>query len=174
MVDGAEVPIETGFRAWLDFQRILSEEGLCDPSVLLAEPPAGADWRPAAVAFLNARPSTPRGERRGPRSVDLFEDADYLVGAFQQAYGIDLTDDALDMHWHRFLALFRSLPASTKLAEIAGYRTWDRAEEKRGHESRMAELKRMWALPERKGPADREIVDMQMRWFGDVTGVRHG
>ena len=172
VVDGAEVPVDTSFRSWLRFGRILDETGLCDPSVLLGEVPGGFDWRPAALDFLNERPSTPRPSGKPQaRAYDLDEDAPYLVGSFQQAYGIDLTDPALSMHWHRFLALLRSLPQSTKLAEIAGYRTWSRADEKRSHESKMAELRTAWELPDKgNGARERAIIAQQMEWFGDVTG----
>ena len=177
VLDGHEVPIETSFRAWLGFGRILEETGLCDPSVLLGEVPEGCDWRPAALEFLGERPSTPRPSgKTGPRAYDLDEDAAYVVGSFQYAYGIDLTDPALDMHWHRFLALLRSLPEGAKLSEIAGYRTWSRSEAKRSHESRMAELRSLWSLPDKgSGAAEQAIIQQQIEWFGDVTGeVRDG
>lgn len=172
VVGGAEVPVDTSFRAWLRFSRILDETGLCDPSVLVGEVPEGRDWRPAALEFLGERPSTPRPSgKTGPTAYDLDEDAAYVVGSFQHAYGIDLTDPALDMHWHRFLALLRSLPEGSKLVEIAGYRTWSRAESKRTHESRMAELRSAWELPARAGGArDAALVRRQIEWFGDVTG----
>ena len=164
--------MDTSFRSWLRFGRILEETGLCDPSVLLGEVPEGSDWRPAALEFLDERPSTPRPTGKPQaRAYDLDEDAAYLVGSFQQAYGIDLTDPALSMHWHRFLALLRSLPQNTKLAEIAGYRTWSRADEKRSHESKMAELRTAWTLPDKgNGARERAIIAQQMEWFGDVTG----
>lgn len=172
VVGGAEVPIETGFRAWLRFGRVLREYGVCDPSVLLCDPPVDADWRPEAVAFLADEQATPAAPARpsGDRAYDLELDAEYLVGSFQSAYGIDLTDEGLSMHWHRFMALLRSLPASTKLSEIAGYRTWTKAEYRRSHESLMQERKRAWRLPDDKsGSAYQRKVDQQMAWFGDVT-----
>lgn len=177
VVAGNEVPIDTSFRAWLRFGRILEETGLCDPSVLIGDAPEGGDWRPAALEFLGERPSTPRPSGKAQaRAYDIDEDAAYIVGSFQHAYGIDLTDPALDMHWHRFLALLRSLPEGAKLSEIAGYRTWSRSEAKRSHESRMAELRSLWSLPDKgSGAAERAIIQQQIEWFGDVTGeVRDG
>lgn len=49
-------------------------------------------------------------------SFDYAFDADYIVAAFQQAYGIDLT--VTQMHWWRFRALFRALPEDTLMARI--------------------------------------------------------
>ena len=45
--------------------------------------------------------------------LDYRCDADYIVGAFQQAYGIDLTADKV--HWWRFKALLHALPPETPL-----------------------------------------------------------
>lgn len=169
VVGEAEIPIDTSFRAWLRFSRILDETGLCDPSVLLSEPPAGADWRPEAIRFLTERPSTPHDAAPSrDRGYDVQEDADYIVGSFQAVYGIDLTDPALDMHWHRFMALLRSLPQGSKLAEIIGYRTWNRAAAKRSPESAAAEMKRIWSLPATTAEQREEIVSLQKEWFGNV------
>lgn len=169
VVGGEEVPVDTSFRAWLRFSRVLAETGLCDPSVLLADdPPEG--WRAEALRFLNERPSTPReAGRTRARGFDLDEDAPYVVGSFQAAYGIDLTDPGLDMHWHRFTALLWSLPESSRLMEIAGYRQWDRADAKRSPESAAAERRRAWALPERGGAERDALVALQMEWFGNVV-----
>ena len=172
VVDGEEVAVDTSFRAWLRFGRILRETGLCDPGVLEGPVPDGADWRPAAVEFLRDEQPVPRrGAGSGARAYDLDVDAGYVVGAFQQAYGLDLTDPALEMHWHRFLALLRSLPQSTRLVEIAGWRTWSRADDRKSHEARMRDLRDQWRLPEPGADArDAEAVAMQLEWFGDVTG----
>ena len=48
--------------------------------------------------------------------LDYRCDADYIVGAFQQAYGIDLTADKV--HWWRFKALLHALPPETSLGKI--------------------------------------------------------
>ena len=48
--------------------------------------------------------------------LDYRCDADYIVGAFQQAYGIDLTADKV--HWWRFKALLHALPPETPLGKI--------------------------------------------------------
>lgn len=46
---------------------------------------------------------------------DFVEDEDYIIGGFQQAYNIDLADESMDMHWWRFMALFKSLPEDTEI-----------------------------------------------------------
>ena len=91
------------------------------------------------------------------------------MGSFQAAYGVDLSDSAVDMHWHRFLALLWSLPAGSKLMEIAGYRQWSKADARRSPDAAAAERRRAWALPERGGAERDALVSYQMEWFGNVT-----
>lgn len=161
--DGRTWRVRTSFRAWLRFGRVLAEVGVADPSVL-ADPAGGTAWVPGAVEFYRSPVETPRpvGRADPARSVDLLLDGDYIVGSFQSAYGIDLTRG--DMHWHRFLALLRSLPGDSKLAQIGGYRTW--REDKRKEPARMAELRRAWALP---AVRDAVSAERQAEWFGDVV-----
>lgn len=140
VVDGRDVKVHTSFRVWLRWGRMLTRRGIALGTVL-AEPCDG-HWLEPAIEFYKSENPTPRG-KDNRRLIDVAMDGDYVVGSFQQAYGIDLTQE--DMHWHRFLALLRSLPSDTKLMEVAGYRAWKRS--KRSQESVMHELKEEWALP---------------------------
>lgn len=150
VVEGEGVEVETSFRAWLRFGRLAAEHGIVSPHILKGEP--HGDWRPAAVEFYKSDNPCPRDFGGGEeRAVDLALDGDYVVGAFQQAYGIDLTEG--DMHWHRFLALLRSLPSDTKLMEIASYRTWRKRNTTQ--DAIMRELRREWALPAKDRPMPR-------------------
>ena len=56
------------------------------------------------------------GSGSGELTCDYHCDAPYLVAAFQQAYGIDLT--TAKMHWWRFRALFAALPEDTRMFQI--------------------------------------------------------
>ncbi len=166
VVDGVDVPVRTSFRAWLRFGRIVEQAHVCDPHVLVG--PCDGDWRPAALEFYRSPVETPRtSDVATARPYDLALDGDYVVGSFQAAYGIDLTCG--DMHWHRFLALLRSLPKDSKLVEIAGYRTWDESTSKRRPSERYRRLRNEWRLPEPGGPSHDELVSMQRSLFGDVT-----
>lgn len=73
--------------------------------------------------------------------VDYEEDGEYIYASFLQAYGIDLTE--CDLHWHKFLALFRSLPDSTIMRNIIGYRGYKKENKKNPYE----EYKKIWTLP---------------------------
>lgn len=167
VVDGAELPVDTSFRAWLRFGRVLSEERMADPRVLLCDPVPG--WVQAAIDFYRDEQELPRptGADRG-RALDLDLDAGLIAAAFRQAYGIDLTDPGLRLHWHLFLALLRAVPDETKLARVMAARTWQPADEKRKPETARRELRAAWRLPELSGGARDEALAYQAEWFGDV------
>ena len=89
-----------------------------------------------------AKPAS--GPDTGP-AFDYRCDAPYIVAAFQQAYGIDLTAEKL--HWFRFRALFAALPEDTLMARIINWRTLDLADYEGGMREHYAELKERFALP---------------------------
>ena len=72
-------------------------------------------------------------------------DAPYIVAAFQQAYGIDLTREKL--HWFRFRALFAGLPEDTLMAKIMSWRTMDLDDYDGKMREHYADLKERFALP---------------------------
>lgn len=165
VVDGREVPIETGFRTWLKVQRCVEETGVIPPIFFIGDVPEG-DWGAAAGEFLASKVCTPHGKGEGGNTLDLIRDGDYIVGSFQSAYGLDLTSpSADDMHWHRFLALLRSLPSDTKIADIVGYRSWTPARGKRKQEDAMRRLKSQWTLPPEH---DARLEDWARQAFGNV------
>ena len=158
VVDGEEHPVKTSFRVWMRWGRIAQEHDVCDPSIFVGEPPRGR-WAEAAREFYRSECPTPHGTKRHERAFDMLMDSDYLVAAFQQAYGIDLTEG--DMHWHRFLALWRGLPSDTRLAEIIGHRTWTKS--RRSPDSVREELREQWSLPAEQ---DDELLAWQQEVFG--------
>lgn len=170
VVGGAEVPVDTSFRAWIRFGRVLAEEGVADPRVLRGPAPEG--WATEAVAFLEDRQELPRGSRAGRRVLDVDADAALITAAFLQAYGIDLTDPATDMHWHLFLALLRSVPSDTMLAQVMAWRSWEPG--RRSAETEARERLAAWSLPSVTGRDRDEAVAYQLRWFGDAWGEGRG
>lgn len=159
------VPVVTSFRAWIAFDHGLKEDGAASRCIFPdGKGPDGDSWVEGALRFLASPNSTPRDtERSDAVAYDLVEDGEYIVSSFMQAYGIDLTDPSLDMHWHLFKALFAGLPADTKMMRIIGWRTWRK--DTRKNETVMAALKAAWRLPD---AADKEYIDLQQRLFGNV------
>lgn len=99
---------------------------------------AGEQAAEPAAAKPASRPDT------GP-AFDFRCDAPYIVAAFQQAYGIDLTTAKL--HWFRFRALFAALPEDTLMAKIINWRTLDLADYEGSMREHYAALKERFALP---------------------------
>lgn len=99
---------------------------------------AGEQAAEPAAAKPASRPDT------GP-AFDYRCDAPYIVAAFQQAYGIDLTTEKL--HWFRFRALFAALPEDTLMAKIINWRTLDLADYEGSMREHYAALKERFALP---------------------------
>lgn len=141
--EGGSAEVLTDFRVWLRFHAY-AKEGKAWLGIFADEKPNGTEWVAAAIRFMESPNATPRQTGHScPRALDYVLDGDYIVAAFQQAYGIDLT--SCEMHWHLFKALMAGLPDSTKLAQIMGYRTW--RHDKRKHEEVMAEQRAVWSLP---------------------------
>lgn len=99
---------------------------------------AGEQAAEPAAAKPASRPDT------GP-AFDYRCDAPYIVAAFQQAYGIDLTTAKL--HWFRFRALFAALPEDTLMAKIINWRTLDLADYEGSMREHYTALKERFALP---------------------------
>lgn len=165
VVDGGDYRIKTDFRVWLKVSRCIDEQGIIPATIFADEVPPGDSWGDAAAEFLLSANNVPHGSKPTNRVMDYLEDSDYIVAAFQQVYGIDLT--SCRMHWHRFLALLRGLPEGCKLTEIIGYRCWRKTSAK--YESRMERLRKEWALPDKGGMTEAEAVAYQQAAFGDVV-----
>lgn len=164
LVAGREVPIETGYRTGIRFERLLRDGRLSNPeklrralslyfcpgSVNPVEYPAAVD---ALIGFYRCGASpAPRGEEEDapPKEDPVYDyehDAGYIYAAFMQAYHIDLAQKP-ETHWWQFKALFQSLPADTMLMKIIGYRTAKVPSNATAEQrQRIEELKRLYALP---------------------------
>lgn len=164
-VGGVFYELDTDFRAWLEFTRSVEDDGFAPDTIFAGDVPEGAEWVEAALEFARSENATPHGAGGdGPQAVDMIRDGDYIVAAFWQAYGVDLTTAAL--HWHVFLALFRSLPGDTKMAEIMGYRTFKAANLNEKPKTQYERLRKAWALPPREDPA---ILSWQQQAFGNIS-----
>lgn len=161
--DGSFYALNTDFRVWIAFDAFLREGVLWD-GIFSDEVPSG-EWREAAKEFFLSKNATPKDAGKSTdRAIDYILDGDYIVAAFQQAYGIDLTSIEY-LHWHRFSALLKGLPDETKLAQIMGYRVFKPDNKKL--EDRMRENKAMWALPVREEETNTEVVEWAEQFFGE-------
>ena len=86
-------------------------------------PQSGEAFQSMLRFYVGGEAATPEARRSVSSSAgshevafDYASDAPYIVAAFQQTYGIDLTNST--MHWWRFRALFLSLPEDTLMHKI--------------------------------------------------------
>lgn len=160
---GVLYELHTDFRPWLTYHE-LRKQGVAWAGVFKGEVPSSG-WVEATDEFMESRNATPHDTGgTHERVLDYILDGDYIVAAFQQAYGIDLTSIEY-MHWHRFIALMNGLPDDTKLSHIISYRGYRKSNKK--HEQQMAELKSKWRLPD---PEDEETDDEVVEWANEFFG----
>lgn len=96
------------------------------------------------------------GPSRDEVALDYHCDAPYIIAAFQQVYGIDLT--TAHLHWWRFKALLCALPEDCLLARIIHWRTADLSDLPPTEKAFYTMQRERFALPpEVKGGAARAV-----------------
>jgi len=172
-VGGRDFFIKTDFRTWLNFEKTLKEDGI--QSVKLND--ILQDFSPVPTneeinefidkifEFFESKNVCPKDYGGGGESVlDYQIDGDYIYAAFVEQYGIDLCDIEY-LHWHKFLALVRSISDDTMLGKIMSYRGYKNSGNK-SYEKQMKELKAIWALPIIYTDKEKQ----QMKEFDDYFG----
>ena len=156
--NGRPYSIYTDFRYWLKFYKLTQKKDLKlnelyflfknktphDDLFLLDVSEETADFSPQLLEFFYNPNATPKGESKSAtKTFDYILDGEYIYASFMQVYGIDLTE--CDMHWHKFKALFASLPENCKMREIMSFRSWK--EDNRKYKTIANELKNDWSFP---------------------------
>lgn len=97
----------------------------------------------------------PRIKKTTARILDYNFDQAYIVSAFQQQYGIDLTVE--NIHWWRFKMLFNGLTEKTKLVKIMQYRGME-IDPKMPEKQRKFynEMKLLYAIPDTRTEEEKE------------------
>lgn len=164
-IEGKSYDINTDFKTWIRFSALLENSGKLKAEALFLKiallcfkPPREgkvslpSSWRKTLEALCDfyTMGKRAKGGRGGGAPLFSFtDDAELIYAAFMQAYGIDLA--AENMHWHRFCALFCSLPESTVFCRVAAIRARDLSSvaDKKAR-ARLAGLKRAFALTDRR------------------------
>lgn len=170
-IGGNVYEVETDFRAWLDFTRILNKPAPEAEDVLKAfetvfiEQPINEDPEDIMASLVEfLADEDPKEKEKEPlKMADLVEDvkkkavidydfdSGYIFSGFMQAYNIDLRFD--DLHWYEFLALFNGLPKDCTIMEIIGYRsitpeTYSKMS--RAEKENVRKIQRAYALPDNR------------------------
>ena len=156
--------IHTDFRfALILLEKLRGKFELEDADFMYAgeAPPDRAAGFKALAEWLNPRRELPRPARieGGDIMVDYELDAPLIYAAFFEMYGLDLFDEKLRLHWHKFLALLGGLHG-TKLNEVMQYRSYKpRKGEPAEYRREMLRLKEMWRIEERLTEAEQKKLD---------------
>ena len=150
---GKFYPIHTDFRyALLFLQRVREDAPLAEMDFMYkGEPPDDRAAGLNAIAeWISPKQELPRPSRveSGDVLLDYEKDAPLIYAAFYEMYGIDLFDEGLRLHWHKFLALLSGLHG-TRLNEVMECRSYKpRKGEPAEYRREMIRLKEMWRVEE--------------------------
>lgn len=164
-VDGREYFVDTDFRTFIRFEKILQDSTLGSRErvhrwidlFFTEERPTDIVAAIDEVLKLYRCGAAPKKERTQqangfipirPKQIYDFEfDAPYIFGAFLSQYGIDLNEIEY-LHWWKFVALFQSLNSENKIVEIMSYRNTDLGKiENEKERARIAHLQQVYAIP---------------------------
>lgn len=173
---GSFFTIKTDFRSWLNFSRIVNTKGAVvdDVDFIYTDTIPPAENKKEAfeklLEFFQPKTPLPRpiGESSGGKVFDYEIDADLIYAAFYEQYGIDLLEidkhgHAVQIHWHRFLALLSGLH-NTKLNEVMSWRSWT-GDTKTEYGKQMQKLRNSWELPEEKDEKVQEDLEKFNKLF---------
>lgn len=154
-IDEIETPINSDFRSclrvilafedneltWLEKQTLMLVN-------LYPEKPANIQMAiEQAIKFLNGGHEDDNDETPKPRVYSFSKDADLIYAAFYQTHGIDL--QTAELHWWKFLALFKDLGADTAFCQLIGLRKRVKTGKASKEERRTArEMGEMFDIPE--------------------------
>ena len=145
-VGGRDFSINTDFRLWLRFEIEVSHmqrgDNIDVGYLFKDEKPSYCKLEELFV-FSKPKEELPRQIRHSNVvALDYQLDADYIYSAFMGQYGIDLLE-VEELHWYKFLALFKGLKDDEVICKIMSYRCYEKTNEKRDV---YEELRRSWEI----------------------------
>lgn len=152
-VNGRIYPVRTDFQYYIIFSRMVKENRRLEDYDFLYTESVPADREKGfreLVKFAFPKRELPKdtGEEPDGTILDYDADADFIYSAFFHYYKIDLLDEKLSLHWHKFTALLNGLK-ETKLNDIMGFRSYKpRQSDGKEYKAQMLKLKEMWRIEE--------------------------
>lgn len=145
-INGRPYLLKTDFRLWMRFANeasFLKSGEYIDVSYLFAEEhPRFCDLN-ILLNFCFPKSELPRQRSRSKEILfDYRIDGAYIYAAFMSQYGIDLVD-VEELHWYKFLALFKGLKDDEIICKIMGYRGYEKDD---GKTDRFDKLKEAWRI----------------------------
>lgn len=150
MIDGTEYKIDTDFRRWIEFYGLAKKGGDLEEFFNSMGLPLSESAIESVCDFFAGPLSYGSGESGNGQPVFDFEvDAEAIYSAFFGAYHIDLTTD--NVHWWRFISLFRSLPQDCELCRIMHYRSVDLKDVPKDQKRFYSDMKARYSLAKKSG-----------------------
>lgn len=144
-INGRSYSIYTDFRVWIKFinniRSLKGNEIVTVPYLFKNEVPCCS--LQDLLNFCYPKSELPR-RKSGSKEIllDYELDAEYIYSAFMSQYGIDLLEID-ELHWYKFLALFKGLKDDEIICRIMSYRGYEKYDEKT---DRYEALKEMWRI----------------------------
>lgn len=162
-IDGQPVAINTSYKAAILLEQIMADNELSEYEKLFeamllyyGNVEGNIEQKLERIIWLYSCDNSEEGQisadadlRQGKRIFSFAEDADYIYAAFLAQYGIDLQVE--DIHWWKFMALFKSLGEENEICKIMQIRAMpidsDMSQKQKDHYNK---LKRIYALPDNR------------------------
>lgn len=160
-INGNEYVIDTDFRIWLKFQKLIqqlkdNEESFYKLLSFFLE--INLDFQinhldetfKQVLEFFAYENNTNKSSGISTEKVFDFEkDEKYIYSAFLQEYNIDLYD--IDyLHWHKFKSLLQSLSDNCQLTKIIQYRSIDISKMDKEQKKFYQKMKEIYSLDDKK------------------------
>ncbi|MBQ4086995.1 MAG: bacteriophage Gp15 family protein [Clostridia bacterium] len=172
-VDGAEIPINTDFRVWVQVEQVFSASAHMSVETILSLyrlvfpkdtviPENVGKTLEQLLWFYGCETRAKKGGARSSsknRIVSFLEDSALIYAAFLSQYHIDLTET--DMHWWKFRALFDGLWSNHRISEVMGYRGEDLSKIKDKERRKFyKDMQERYKLPDLRSEAEIERDNM--------------
>lgn len=148
-IDGIDYPINWDFRTSLAFNKLVEEKS-DDPEMWIDAlelyyggiPAKFEDAIEAMIAFYECGGVKKAGDdsQENTRIIDFEIDMPYIYAAFLSQYAVDLYA-VTNLHWWRFMYMFKGLKQDARIVEIMGHRS--AKEESWMTKEQKAEIRRM-------------------------------
>ena len=191
VIGGAEIPIQSDFRASIRFELVMENPGLSDEEKIMEAlriyygngnadqedffPPMPLDEAiERLVWFYQAgKEGNPgAGTGKGSQIYSYLFDDEYIFAAFLEQYGVDLQEIPY-LHWWKFKAMFLGLKSDTRIVEIMGYRSMDITSKMSSEQKQFyRKMKKLFAIPMPQSERQKlNAIEQALLNGGDVSKV---
>lgn len=184
-VSGQDCPIDTDWRIGVQMESLLLDESVEEEQKSLLVLNLYFPDFPQQPGFYLSRleesleacyrfyqgGQPPREQSQSRKRVyDFEQDEGLLAAAFLADYGIDLADQSLKLHWHRFLALFSGLREEDTISRIMSIRAADTSRMKGEERDWYTRMQRRYAIRQKEDPLDAKVQEALLNG-GDLSGI---